>query len=217
MSRNNQPPNTQRLPRPTASWRCRLAGGFTLVELLIVVALMGIIAAVVIPRLDAGTAGQLEAAGSILVSDLDYARQLAVVNQSSYTVDFAASGTQYTITHSGANSAFDTLPASPFRRPGDPADEHICRFADLPQSGLRLEFVALQPAAANPTLHQIEFEALGSLSSGSDSTIWLAAGIGPERLFLPVTINAATGLARVGAMTSANPVNSASAEAVSQP
>jgi hypothetical protein len=167
---------------------------------------MGIVAAVIVPRLEPGIAGQLEAAGSIVVSDLDYARQLAVVNQTSYMVDFPTGGAQYTITHSGSNSAYDALPNSPFRHPSDPATQHICRFTDLPQSGTRLQFVAWEASGSAATTGQLIFDPLGSLSSGNDSTIYLAASHGRSSFYLPIVVNATTGLARVGAMTSANPL-----------
>jgi len=183
--------------------------------LLIVVAIMGIIAGMVIPQLDPGVAGQLEAGGGIVVADLDYARQLAVSNQSSYTVEFAATGEQYRVTHTGTNTSLDTLPLSPFRRPNDPTDQHISRFADLPQAGLRVAFLAIEPVPDLSDGNRLEFGPLGSLSSGNQTTIWLTGGQGRSRFYLPIVVNAVTGLAVLGEMTSANPVVAKSAAEVS--
>lgn len=202
-------------PLPKRTHPRRTASGFTLVELLIVVAIMGIIAGMVIPQLEPGVASQLEAAGGIVVTDLDYARQLAVANQSSYAVEFAADGTQYTVTHTGSNTSLDTLPSSPFRRPTDPADQHISRFADLPQAGLRVSFLAMEPTPAVSAGNRLEFGPLGSLSSGTPTRIWLTGGQGRSRFYLPIMVNAVTGLAVLGEMTSANPVGTQSTVVVS--
>ena len=194
-----QPTLTHCPPRRAAS------SGFTLVELLIVVAVMAIVTAIVLPQLEPNVTVQLEAIGSVVISDLDYARQLSVANQTSYVVDFATTNDRYTISHSGSNPSFNTLPASPFRHPGDPPGQHICRFADLPQAGMQVVFLGISPPDTDTSTQQLEFGPLGELTQSVTSTIWLAAGTRQTRFYLPILVNGVTGLATLGEMTSANP------------
>ena len=175
---------------------------------MIVVVIMSVVVAMVVPRMEPGTTRQLSAAGGIVVADLDYARHLAVMNASSYEVAFDADGQSYTITHSGTNADLDTLPASAFRRPGDPADEHIGRFADFPQAGIELSFRGIRPVGGPLT-----FGSYGELAGGADKTLWLRAFDGQNNYYLPIHINAVTGLATLGQMQIDDPIADAEPEA----
>src|SRR5688572_7962117 len=106
--------------------------GFSLVELLIVVSLMGILAALAIPTMNSGTHEELQAAAQLLCGDLAYGRSLAVANNSSYRFRFQASQNRYVLEHSGTNPALNTLPDAPFRSPSDPDNEHSVNLNDLP-------------------------------------------------------------------------------------
>lgn len=172
---------------------------------MIVVVIMSVVVAMIVPRLEPSTASQLTAAGGIVVADLDYARHLAVANGSSYQVAFDADAQSYTITHSGTNSELDSLPTSAFRRPGDPADKHIGRFAEFPQAAVQLRFHAMRPADSGYGKGVIEFGSYGELSGSAVTTVWLKATSGQSHYYLPIQINAVTGLATLGQMQTNDP------------
>ncbi|HET58672.1 MAG TPA: type II secretion system protein GspH [Deltaproteobacteria bacterium] len=73
-----------------------VSGGFTLVELMIVVALMGIMAAIAAPGFrDYMAQNRLNGAARLVMTDLMYARSQAATENANFTVDF--SGNSYSV------------------------------------------------------------------------------------------------------------------------
>ncbi len=173
------------------------SAGFTLIELLIVVALMGLLAGLVLPRADPSLHEQLRSAAQILVADLAYGRSLAVTNNSEYRFTFDLENNRYILEHSGANPALDTLPDSPYRSPNDPPHQQIVALEELPSlgSGVRIAGVAQgsppQPAA------EVEFGPLGETTGMKETIIWLAAGAGSTTRYVELHVNPVTGLTTV--------------------
>ena len=71
--------------------------GFTLVELIIVVVILGIAAAIAVPMLSSAADMQVRSAANRIAADLDYAKGLAITHQSRYSVVFDVSGESYEI------------------------------------------------------------------------------------------------------------------------
>jgi Tfp pilus assembly protein FimT len=178
---------------------------FSLVELLIVVATLGIVAAVVVSSSSPDAASHLQSAGAILTSDLAYARSLAVANGSKYRLTFDAGANKYTLTHSGTNAALNTLPSGPMGVPSDPATQKTADLAQLPTLGTRVRLLAVQRGSQSYTQSFVEFTPLGATSSSAATTVWLTAGSGAAQRYLAVQVNAVTGLATCGTPTAAAP------------
>jgi prepilin-type N-terminal cleavage/methylation domain-containing protein len=70
-------------------------GGFTLVEILIVVVILSIAAAIAIPMLSNAASLQLDSAADLLAGDLEYARSMAITRQKIYTIEFDDAGNSY--------------------------------------------------------------------------------------------------------------------------
>ncbi len=171
------------------------SAGFTLVEMLIVLSLVGILAGMVIPRANTNFPEQLDGIASILAGDVAYARGLAVANSSNYRLTFDVAANQYVLTHTGTNTALNNLPPSPFRRRSDLATQQTVRLADLPSIGPGVRLYAVY-AVNNPvpTVTTLEFGPLGETTRTEDTVVWLAAGVGAATRYLCVRVNSVTGL-----------------------
>jgi hypothetical protein len=171
---------------------------------LIVIAMVGILAAVVLPDGTPALDEQLRLAAQVLKTDLAYARSLAITHQSTYRITFEKAENRYVLTHSGADDALDALPDSPFRNPDDPPEQHVVDFDELPRVGRGVRFEAAMLDDVLP-VDRVEYNDLGELSEGGDTSIWLAAGEGKERKYIQLKVYAVTGLAEVGGYTTDGP------------
>jgi type II secretion system protein H len=90
----------------------RTQAGYTLVEVLVVVTIMGIVAAIVVPQmLQAGTLG-VQAAARALIADIIYAQNEAVVRQTPHKVIFDEEGNRYRLVRADADAGDVTLKAA---------------------------------------------------------------------------------------------------------
>jgi prepilin-type N-terminal cleavage/methylation domain-containing protein len=161
---------------------------FTLIELLIVVALLAILAAVVLPGLDASTISQLRAAADLIASDLAYAQGLAISTGEPIQVQFQVQQNRYQLVDPDGGAYGE--PVTIEYPTGDyPLHDnlYIVDFDD-PGSlrGVRLESVAFNGSST------LEFGPYGEPSEGG--TIVLRAG--DRRLTL--TVEPVLGQVRIG-------------------
>ncbi len=185
--------------------RRRRSAAFSLVELMIVVATLGIVAAVVVSSSSPDAASHLQSVGAILTSDLAYTRGLAVANGSKYRLAFDAVANKYTLTHSGTNIALNTLPSGPMGVPSDRATQKTADLAQLPTLGTRVRLLALERGSQSFRQSSVEFTPLGATTSAAPTTVWLTAGSGAAQRYVAVQVNAVTGLATCGTPTATAP------------
>ena len=180
----------------------RRSAAFTLIELLLVLAVLGVLIGVAMPRSEPSLYEQLRASARLLGAELAYARSLAVDNNSTYRVTFDVTSNRLVLEHSGSNSTLNKLPQTAFHLPGDPPNQHIVNLSDLPNLGMAVQLVG---AAVGTSSYQyaasVEFRSLGETTSASPTTIWLSVGSGEMRHFITLTIDPITGIASVGIPT----------------
>lgn len=180
--------------------------GLTLIELLMTIAVLGILAAILIPQLSGDLPERLTAAAQVVASDLDYARSLAVSNNSTYRITFDADLNRYVLKHSGTAAQFNTLPPSPFRQSDDPVTQQTTNLTNLPIPEPRVRLVAvMQMQGLGQETTQVEFNPIGGTTSPQTSVVWLSCGRGQLRRFISVSVDPITGLVTIGPHVSTLP------------
>lgn len=173
-----------------------IRAGLSLVELLVVVLIVAIMAAVAIPYAGSGVDDKLDAGAETVVCDLELARSLAVSNSSTYRITFSTASNEYSLKHAGTNASLDVLPASPFHHVSDGGKTLTAKLTDLPSLDGDVQLVSVQINQTSPTeVGDVEFNRLGSTSRADETVLWLAAGRGEDRRYLSVVVNPTTGLA----------------------
>lgn len=173
----------------------RKNAGYSLIELLMVVTIMGIFAAMAIPNATPSLHDQLEGVAQTIASDIAYARNLAVVNNSTYCFTFDIPNNQYILKYSGTNSALNNLPASSLGSPGDPPTQQTVQLANLPHIGGSVQLYAVYSLATPAqSVTTLEFGALGQTTRSGSTVVWLSAGAGEATRYLSILVNPVTGL-----------------------
>ena len=178
----------------------------TLIELLLTIAVLGVLAAVLLPQLSGDLPERLNAAAQVVSTDLDYARSLAIANNTAYRISFDPANNRYYLRHSGTLPQYNTLPPTPFRQANDPVDQQTTNLSllPIPEPGVRL-IAVLQMQGTGQLATQVEFNAIGGTTSPLPSVIWLCCGRGNLRRYLSVLVDPVTGLVTIGPTVSALP------------
>jgi prepilin-type N-terminal cleavage/methylation domain-containing protein len=85
--------------------------GFTLVEIIIVVLVLAIAAAIVIPNIGSANDSQATAAAAILQSDLEVARSMAMTTQAPHSVVFSSDRQSYKVVANYGGGAYTAATA----------------------------------------------------------------------------------------------------------
>lgn len=199
-------PNAEQTAIRTSRIKAERARGFSLMEMMVVLTILGILAALVIPYFETTAVDQLQAGATVLVADIDYARTLAIANGSDYRLSFQPATNQYQLTHSGSNSLLHALPSSPFKSSTDTATTQTTRLEHLPLGSGELKLLGALRASGTPTeLTNVTFTPLGSTVAAEDTLVLLTSGLGSARRYIAVRVSAVTGLATVETLTATAP------------
>ena len=181
--------------------RRRQRDAMTLIEVLLVVAIMAILAGLAIPSADPGAMEQLRSAASIVSADLAYARSQAVTYGSEFRVTFRSDEGEYEIEHAGANPAIDDVLRNAFDDDSASTSEYVVELAELPSLGPEIQIAAMTTidATGEPqaSVTDVTFGTMGETNRTQDTRIWLAVGDGATGKTISVHVNAVTGLATV--------------------
>ena len=130
-----------------------VAGGFTLVEVLVVVTIIAVAGAIVVPHLLEPSNWSVQAASRIVIADLLFAQNEAIARQAPRRVIFDAANNTYRVADNT-----DVTVELPFR-----GGDYVVDFdKDNRFSGVRLENVNL----GGPDPSRVEFDPLGGTSAG---------------------------------------------------
>ena len=177
--------------------------GFTLVEMLIVVTVLGILASVILPSMNSTSSLiGLEAAARTMAADLRIARQSAVQYNSSYNVRIDLTANSYQITFAGTGS----VPTLTNLLNSSSSTGNSIDFDQWSSSRLKQQRVALAGAAlktSKTSVTDVTFGPAGGTgpSRTEDTVLWLSQGSGNERLSVLVTVSWLTGNVTVGDVT----------------
>lgn len=140
------------------------SGGFTLIELIIVVVILGIAATIAVPMLSSAADMQVRSAANQIAADLEYAKSMAMTHQKVYTVVFDTANESYEI-----QDETGAVIKSPVRT----SEDYVVDFA----SDSRLDRVNISTAVFNSVMFSsVTFDYLGSPYAGSGTANALNAG-----------------------------------------
>lgn len=159
--------------------------GFTLVEVLVVVTIIGIASAIVVPHMTSGGQLGVQAAARMVIADIIYAQNEAVAHQVIRCVVFDPEQESYRVT----DAAGTTLSVG-WKSGGDVGQNYVVDFeADDRFSGVQLDNVDFGGAAT------LEFDDMGSPAIGG--IVELTSGDFRYR----ITVAAFTGQVTIKAVT----------------
>jgi len=134
--------------------------GFTFIEILIVIVLIGITAMIAVPMISSSASMQIYSAANMIAADLEYAKSMAISRGQNFSVVFEKENDSYSIKQEGSEE--------PIQHPVKKGFPYTVNF----QSDSRLDQVDIFDAVFNPNSSTtITFDYLGSPKNGEGSDL----------------------------------------------
>ena len=116
--------------------------GFTLVEILTVVVILGIASAIIAPQIGSRNDLKVRAGARILMADLMYAQNTAIARQKQFYVKFDAAGESYRVMDAAGPSGADNVVMHPVNK-----DPFVMQFG--PSGNSRVSDIKIKSAVFN--------------------------------------------------------------------
>lgn len=157
--------------------------GFTLIEVLTVIVVMGILASIIIPAFRSTHAQSLESTARVVAADLRLARSQAIQFDTQYAMQFSLAQNSYAIVHTGSGSP--PVLRNPLAPAGQEAAGYVVDIDQLAPAGTEAGEIRLGGAALKTSqtdVSDITFGPLGGTgpTRSEDTVIWLTTGNGND-------------------------------------
>lgn len=135
-----------------------------MIEIIIVVIILGIAAAIAVPMIGSAADMQVRSAANRIAADLDYAKSLAITHQTTYSVVFDTNNESYEIQDEDGDV---------IKHPVRPSEDYSVDFG----ADGNLDRVNIATVVFNsPMIKTVTFDYLGSPYAGSGTSTALNAG-----------------------------------------
>ncbi len=161
------------------------SGGFTLIEIIMVVVILGIAALAVVPMLSSAADIQVRTAANMIAADLEYAKNMAITQQKNYSVVFDIVNETYEIRDDTATVI------------GHPVNVGRDFVVDFANDG-RLDQVDIALADFDPGSElTVTFDYLGGPYSGGDPLNAGSVDLQAGTFTMTVTVEPVTGYVKI--------------------
>ena len=175
--------------------------GFTLVEMVIAVTIVGILAAAVVPTLSMSDPRVLESAARVLAGDLRLARSYAIRNNTDYSIQFDVTSNAYDLVHTGSgNPAPIENPFAPAGTASGTYRVELDRLGSTGNLGQSAQLWAAYGKTSQSMTTKVTFGPLGGTgpAQSDDTIIFLGTGFGRDARFIVITVSWVTGQVSIG-------------------
>ena len=132
--------------------------GFTAIELILVIVILGILAAIVYPKFQALPAIRTGAAAQTIAADIRYAESLAVSTRFNYVIYFYAGSDSYSVYKRDRSTGAETILAHPFKA----GNYTVAINTEYPGVGIDNDYT-------------VEFDSLGTPVRGGGSSVTVSS------------------------------------------
>ncbi len=132
-------------------------GGFTVIEIIVVMVIIAIAAVLVVPMMSSAGDMQIQCAANMIAGDLEYAKSMAISRQQRYSVIFNTAGDYYEVCDASG---------AVIKHPVKKGFDYVVRFHD----DSRLDRVDIASVNFNGT-GEVEFDYLGCPYDGNGSSL----------------------------------------------